>query len=208
MIFRNQSFCFILDFRYKKIQIMKYILTFSLIAFLNVFVSAQKENTAFLEKKMMSWLDTEISTFSSAIEKAENAHVNKDISSIGDSKMMLLRGLRRFSANCDLLYNQIASDRIKLNEKEQKSDIIIGNFRYDRKKSQDRLQELYIDESSEKQLQEEVAQIETKYAKIQNHNLDFYPQQKNTTANIADAKDILAAAQNISQLLHKGIISE
>ncbi len=187
---------------------MKYILTFSLIAFLNVCVSAQKENTAFIEKKMISWLDAEISDFSDAIAAAEQAYTNKDIAAIGNSKSTLIRGLRRFSANCDVIQNQIASDRVQLAESNQKSDFIIGNFRYDRKKSQDRNQELYVDASAEEQLKKEASHITAKYNKIKTRNLDFFPMQKNTMTNIADAKEILASAQTISQLLHKGIISE
>ncbi|MDA8693326.1 hypothetical protein N9L92_04625 [Saprospiraceae bacterium] len=187
---------------------MKYILTFLLIAFLNVFVSAQKENTAFLEKKMITWLDTEISTFEEAIKSAEVAHDNKDFTGIGKSKSNILRGLRRFSTNCDLLYNQIAADRVNLAEANQNGDIVMGHFRYIRKKSQDRLQELYVDEKGEKQLQKDVLAIESKYEEIQKNNLDFFPSQKHTTANLADAKEILAAAQDISAILHQGIISE
>lgn len=187
---------------------MKYIFTFLLIAFLNVFVSAQKENTAFIEKKMISWLDSEISNFSTAIASAESAYTQKDNALIGNSKSQLIKGLRRFAANCDVIYNQISIDRVELAEIEQKSDFIIGNFRYDRKKSQARNQELYIDASAEQQLKKEVSQITAKYDAIKARNLDFFPMQKNTMTNIEDAKEILASAQSISQLLHKGIISE
>ena len=90
---------------------MKYILTFLLISFLNICVSAQKENTAFIEKKMITWLDSEINDFSTAITTAESAYTQKDNALIGNSKSQLIKGLRRFSANCDVIYNQIAIDQ-------------------------------------------------------------------------------------------------
>jgi hypothetical protein len=157
---------------------------------------------------MISWLNEEIDTFEKAIQAAEKADVSKNFADMVQSKSDLMKGLRRFSANCDLIYNQIATDRVKLADFEQVNDVRAGQKRYFLFSNQVRLQEIYVDDNAEAQLRNNVKSIESKYADIQERNLDFFPSQKYTADNLEDAKKILAEVQNISNIINKGIISE
>jgi len=187
---------------------MKYILSFLLISFLTISVSAQKENTAFLEKKMIEWLDNEVNDFSEAITTAETAHQKNDKGLVSNSKSTLIKGLKRFSNNCGIIYDQIAADRVELAVNTQKNDYIEGQLAYVRKKSQSRLQEISVDAAGEKQLRTDVDKIISVYENIQKRDLDFHPTEKNTEANLRDAKQIMELAQNINQMLQSAIISE
>lgn len=187
---------------------MKYILTFLFISFLTISVSAQKENTAFLEKKMIEWLDNELNEFSQAITTAETAHAKNDKGLVSNSKSTLIKGLKRFSINCGLIFDQIAADRVTLAENTQQNDYIEGQLAYVRMKSQNRLQEISVDADDEKQLRSNVDKIISFHEKIQKRDLDFHPTEENTVANLKDAKQIMALAQNINQMLQGAIVSE
>lgn len=188
---------------------MKYILTLIIIGLISLNITAQKENTAFLENKAIEVLDTESEILSKSITQIDNAITQKDNNLMGSNKSLLLKSIRILANNCSSIAAKVSSDRVTLAEKKQvNSDYSNGLRSYMRNKAQARLTELGIDKSGDQYLTERAEKIEKLWDKLQSNNLEFHPSQKYAAENLNTSRQILTSIQEFNTLIKSGIISE
>jgi|GEM_PF-1778862 len=188
---------------------MKYILTFIVIGLISLNVNAQKENTAFLEKRAMEMLDKESQVLSETINVIDNALTQKDNKLMGSNKSRLLKSLRLLANNCNVIAAKVSSDRVAIAEVKQVNSDYSNGFRtYLRNKSQDHLQELGIDNNGDQYLTARAEKIQKLWNKLQSNNLEFHPSQKYSAANLSTSREILTSVQEFNTLIKSGVISE
>jgi len=188
---------------------MKYILTFIVIGFISLNVSAQKENTAFLEKRSLEVLDKESQVLLDAINAIDNALTQKDNKLMGSNKSRMIKSLRILANHCNVIAAKVSSDRVALAEKKQvNSDFSNGLRAYMRNKAQDHLQELGIDNNGDQYLTARAEKIQKLWNKLQSNKLEFHPSQKNSVANLSTSREILNSVEEFNTLIKSGVISE
>jgi len=186
---------------------MKSILTFLFALCTITLINAQSIQSAFITDSEIAWLNKEIITLDATYAKMKSAMTAEDNNLIAANKTALMKSVNKLASNCKITHDKIEY-AFSPSSRKRTETLDTPNYYYNKKKKNDKLEELRINDKKLSSFKENSDKIIKLRDSLKDSKFSFEGKTEKAEQNIIFVAEILTHAKKINSIINTSLAEQ
>ena len=173
--------------------------------------STQYENSVFVNKDKITFLNTCLEDLDSAIDLITEAHEKQDVDIMYKQKTKVLGALNNIESNCDKIVSRIKTTKRLEDYRKERYGVDnpdYHNYFHRRDDKDERLEHVKIDEKELNLLSQYSDSMTSMLSEVKDNQKDFFLGEANAKVNLVLATELKGQAQKFYDIINSKIVSQ